>query len=100
MCGSKKKRSTLQNKLYWAVLNQIAEDLYVKGQGFTSNCWHVYLRQRYLGCSDIVLPNKKVVTIPISTSTLDVEEFNEYIEKVLAWATEHGVNLPDKEGNI
>jgi len=53
-----------------------------------------------LGCHDITLPNGKVVTMNVSTSALTNEEFGEYMDKCLAWASEHGVVLPDREGNI
>lgn len=99
-CGMKKKRTSSQNRIYWALLNMIAEQLPVKGQGYTANTWHAYLVQRYLGCNDIILPNGKVVTMPVSTSTLTNEEFGEYFEKCMAWGAEHGVTLPDIEGNI
>lgn len=99
-CGMKKKRSSESNRMYWALLNLIAEQLPVKGQGYTANTWHAYLVQRYLGCHDITLPNGKVVTMNVSTSALTNEEFGEYMDKCLAWASEHGIVLPDREGNI
>lgn len=99
-CHQMKKRSNAANRIYWALLHMIAEQLPVKGQGYTANTWHAYLVSRYLGCNDITLPNGKVLTMPVSTSALTKDEFSEYFEKCLAWASEHGVVLPDIEGNI
>jgi len=99
-CGMKKKRSSEANRMYWALLNLIAEQLPVKGQGYTAATWHEFLKLRYLGAHDVMLPNGKTVHITVSTSALTNEEFGEYMDKCLAWAAEHGVVLPDREGNI
>ena len=99
-CKQLKKRNSHQNRLYWALLSLIAEQLPVKGQGYTSQTWHHYLGQRYLGCHDVTLPNGKVLTMPISTSTLSVDEFAEYFDRCVAWASEHGIVLPDQDGSI
>ena len=101
VCGSNTvKRTGSQNRIYWALLQMITEQLPVKGQNYNANAWHVYLAQRYLGCNDITLPNGKVVVMPVSTSSLTKEEFAEYFDRCLVWAAEHGVVLPDQDGNI
>jgi len=100
-CGMKKKRSSESNRMYWALLSLIAEQLLVGGKHkYTSNCWHVYFRQRYLGCEDIKLPNGMIVAMPNSTASLTNEEFGIYLDRIQAWCSEHGVVLPDREGNI
>jgi len=99
-CGMKKKRSSESNRMYWALLSLIAEQLPVKGQGYTAGTWHEYLKLRYLGAHDVMLPNGKTVHITVSTSALTNEEFGEYMDKCLAWASEHGIVLPDRELNI
>lgn len=94
------KRTGAQNRIYWALLNMIADQLKVKGVVYNAATWNEYLKQRYLGCNDITLPNGKVLTMPVSTTTLTKEEFAEYFEKCMAWAAEHSVVLPDQDGNI
>ena len=99
-CGMKTKRTSQQNKMYWALLTLINEQLKVKGQGYTAETWSEYLKRRYLGAHELVLPNGKTITITVSTSSLDKEEFAEYVDKCIAWAAEHSIVLPDREGNI
>lgn len=101
VCGSNMtKRTGAQNRIYWALLNMIADQLKVKGAVYNAATWHTYLCQRYLGCNDITLPNGKVLTMPVSTTGLTKDEFSEYFERCLSWAAEHGVVLPDQDGNI
>ena len=94
------KRTGAQNRILWALYNVIADQLKVKGVTYNAATWNEYLKQRYLGCNDVVLPNGKTITLPVSTTTLSKEEFAEYFEKCLAWSAEHGITLPDSEGNI
>ena len=98
--GAEKKRSTYQNKLYWAILNLVSDQLYVKGSAFSSETWHEYFKQRYLGCKDVLLPNGKTISISRSTSGLPVDEFGEYVDRVQAWATEHGVDLSSLHNHL
>lgn len=101
VCGSNTvKRTGAQNRIYWALLQMISEQLKVKGQTYNAAVWNEYLKTRYLGCEDIILPNGKTLTLPRSTTTLSKEEFTEYFERVMSWAAEHGVVLPDIDGNI
>ena len=43
------------------------------------------------------MPNGKTTTVTLSSADLDKEEFSDYTEKVIAWATEHDVWLEDEE---
>lgn len=53
------------------------------------------MKGRFLGRSDMVLPNGKTVTITQTTTALDVGEFADYMTKVEAWAADRGVWLED-----
>ena len=94
------KRTGAQNRILWALYSLIADQLKVKGAVYSPSIWHVYLTTRYLGCNDITLPNGKVLTMPVSTTGLTKEEFSEYFDRVMVWSAEHGVVLPDHDGNI
>ncbi len=85
------KRSTEQNKRYWALLNEISEGLPVQGVTHSPDAWHLYFRQKFIGSEDLPLPTGKVFTQPISTTTLDVGSFGEYMTQIEAWAAQHGV---------
>lgn len=84
------QRSTQANKKYWATLNDIAENAWLDGRQYSSAAWHCYFASRFIGCED--LPGGG--TTAISTTTLNVEEFNAYLERILHFAaTELGVEL-------
>ena len=91
LCGSKPKRSNEQNRRYWELLNQLAEQLKTADGKFSAEVWHWYFRQRFLGCEDVTLPNRKKMVIPRSTTDLDIPEFTEYMDRVEHFAHEHGV---------
>jgi len=92
-CGRLKKRSTDANRRYWALLAEIATELKPQGQAYSSDTWHRYFCQRFLGADEIALPNQKTLVIPHGSSDLDTGEFNDFMTQVEAWANEHGVFL-------
>lgn len=83
------------------MLNVIAERVRPVNQDtgevgvYSPDTWHLYFRQAYLGCDDIMLPNGQVLTIPRSTTDTDVAEFNDYLGQIEAWAAERDAYLPD-----
>ncbi|MNY37728.1 NinB protein [compost metagenome] len=84
------QRSTQANKRYWAVLNDIASHAYLDGRQYSVQAWHAYFAANFIGCED--LPGGG--TTAISTTTLNVEEFSAYLERILHFAaTELGVEL-------
>ena len=94
-CHRKHKRSHPQNARYWALLHECASKL-LDGE-YSAEQMHLYYRSRFLGCKDTHLPNGKVVSIPRSTTDLDVAEFSEYMTQVEADAALRGVLLADLE---
>lgn len=80
----KAKRSNLQNRLYWAVLNEIAANGWVDGKQYSADAWHEHFKRQYIGTEE--LPGGG--TSGISTTTLDVGAFSEYIERVMQYAAE------------
>lgn len=90
------KRSSEQNRRYWAILGEISEGIPVNDDRrgavyYEPKAWHLYFRQKYIGCDDTLMPNGKTVTEPISTTTLDVGEFAEYMTQIEAWAASRGL---------
>lgn len=88
------KRNNPQNALMWALLAEIAEQAMVDGRRYPKECWHDHLRGELLGYVD--LPNGKKT--PISTTTLSVSEFAEYVNRIMAYAaTELGVIFEERK---
>ena len=91
----KPKRSLEQNRLYWAILNDISEQV-VPGKAYEPSIWHEYLRALFLPDKMIELPDGSVKMLEPSTAELRLNEFSEYVEKVVKWAIEHEVRLSDQ----
>lgn len=85
------KRSAEQNKRMWALLNEISEGLPVQGVTHSPEAWHLYFRQKFIGSEDLTLPNGKTIVQPISTTTLDVSAFSEYMTQIEAFAASRGL---------
>ena len=89
------KRSLEQNRLYWATLNDIAEQV-VNGKAYEPSIWHVYFKQLFLPDDVHELPDGSLHVSPPSSSKMTLEQFSEYVEKVTKWAIEHEVKLSDQ----
>lgn len=96
-CNRPHKRTHPQNARLWLLYHALADGLRPGGASYSAETWHRYCASKFLGCDEIALPNRKTLLIPRSTSALDVAEFNEYMEKVEAFAAEHDVWLADRE---
>lgn len=86
----KAKRSLEQNRLYWQRLNEIAEQAWVGGKQFSAEAWHEFYKRQLIGYEEL----PRGGTVGISTTSLSVAEFSDYINRVEAYAaTELGINL-------
>lgn len=86
----KARRSNPQNRLYWAVLNEISANAWVDGRQYSADAWHELFKRRFIGTEE--LPDGS--TAGISTATLSVPEFSDYVERVMqAAAEELGVTI-------
>lgn len=94
-CGKYRTRSNEANRRYWALVHLISEKLQPQGEQFSYDTWHIYLKGKFLGYTDVKLPNGVVRSEPNSTAKLDIREFSDYLDKVQFWASEHGVWLPE-----
>jgi hypothetical protein len=96
-CRRRLTRSNEVNRKYWALLHLMSEKMHPRGQSFTAETFHLWAKSRFLGAIDHVLPSGKTLSVPNSTAGLDVAEFSDYLDKVQAFANEHGVYLEDAE---
>jgi hypothetical protein len=90
----KYSRSQQQNKRYWAILNEVAE-LKVEGRRYAAEHWHEYFKGKFIGQEEIPLPGGRTLVRPISSTTLDVPAFADYMTQVEAFAAQRGL-LPQE----
>ena len=84
----KAKRNVQQNRLYWALLREISEQAWIDGRRFSSEAWHAYFAGQYIGMEDMPGGGQT----PISTTSLSVHEFADYVTRIQAYAaTELGI---------
>ena len=96
-CHRPIRRSNASNACYWALVHEIAEQIRPAGNAYGADSWHCYLKTRFLGADDMKLPNGKVIVVPKSSSSLDTEEFADYLAKCEAWASEKGIYLEQRD---
>lgn len=75
---AKAKRSGDQNRRYWALLNEIAASAWVGGRQYPADVWHAEFAGRLIGWNE----TPSGARVPISTTTLSVAEFSEYMDKI------------------
>jgi hypothetical protein len=94
----KPKRSLDQNRYYWAILSDISEQV-VPGKAYEPSMWHEYLRALFLPERMVELPDGSMKMLEGSTAELRVNEFTEYLEKVIKWSAEHDVVFSEETKN-
>jgi len=82
----KDSRSHQQNKLYWALITEMASYL-----GHTTEEVHDLMRYKYLSFKELV-GNEEITRVP-STAQLSIKTFNEYYDKVAQFAYGLGFRL-------
>jgi hypothetical protein len=92
----RKNRTVDQNSRYWALLNDISDQLKIEDRNYSTEVWHEYFRSTFLG-KDTVLIDGNPVLVTKSTRKLNVMDFGDYMTQVEAWAVEHGVNFNYEE---
>lgn len=80
----KTKRSTDQNKRYWAILNEIAANTWLDGRQFSADAWHEFFKGKFIGYEET--PDGR--QIGISTTTLSVADFGDYMTRIEAYAAD------------
>ena len=89
---AKSKRSIEQNRRYWELLQQISAAVEINGHRFSTEVWHEFFRREFIGREELILQSGEIEQRGISTTTLNVSDFGDYMAKIEAWcATEHGV---------
>jgi hypothetical protein len=96
----KRRRSDPQNRY----LNGVAYKILAQATGYERDDISEYLCGQYFGWKEKRVPGKRVVQVPIRTTTtnedgryapLNTSEFAEYVAFVQRFGAEHGVYIPD-----
>ena len=94
------KRSLSQNALFHVWCREIAVHFASKGADVNEESMKELLCYKHLGTEDRVVGSTVIEGQVRQTSKLDTGEMTELLDKVLAWALDHGVkvsNPPDSE---
>jgi len=87
----KSKRSTEQNNRYWMLLREFSKET-----GHTPEELHNIMSAEILGYESFDSKiSDKTLTIPKSTTSLSVEEFGEYMQRVEQFMAEYGIIVPE-----
>lgn len=88
------KRSLEQNKRLHVILTEISEQAWLNGRQFDMETWKEFARRKWIGVEEINLPDGTRTERGISTTTLSVGEFADFMTKIEAYAaTELGVQI-------
>ena len=84
-------RTMSQNRYYWGVVLAVLSEW----SGHESEELHEHLTDKFLARDQKTLPSGEVMTPARRTSTLTIEEFSAYVDRVVRWAAEQGVYIPE-----
>ena len=88
----KPNRSRAQNRIYWSWLQIIGDHL-----GYPKDELHVVLAAKFLGIVETRCIGE-IITQPVSTSSLNVKGFAEYLNRIELFAgSELGITLPNQD---
>lgn len=90
-----KKRTTAQNRRYWAALREIAEQYRTpRGVQCTEEQLHEQFKRHLIGQEEVEdIFTGEIQLRPISTTKLNTTEFADYTTQVEAWAASEGVEF-------
>lgn len=78
----KSKRSIEQNARLHALLTEIAAQAWVHGRQFSMEAWKEHYKRTFIGTEEFELPDGKVEERGISTTTLDVAAFSDFMVQI------------------
>lgn len=89
----KSKRSIEQNRRLWALLREVSANVWLNGKKYSDEVWHEHFKRTLIGCNEIELPDGTTELRGISTTTLSVAEFGDYMTQIEAFCAEQGCPL-------
>ena len=88
-------RSQRQNRRHWAILEQISYWQGLKGNKYSTETWHEYFKQELLEPDSTVIKGRLV--LKYDSRNLSTKDFNEFDEKICAWAANEGITILDEQ---
>lgn len=85
---AKSKRSSDQNRRYWSLITEVAEQAWVDGKQFSKDAWHELLARKFGVCKEITLPDGEIVLVRESTGDMDVATFTAYMTRIEVFAAQ------------
>lgn len=82
------KRTVDQNSRLHALLRDISEQAWVNGRQFDQETWKEMARRKWIGVEEITLPDGTRTERGISTTTLTVDEFGQFMNQIELYAAE------------
>ena len=93
---SDEKRSGAQNRLLWAVLNDVSRHVVWHGRKIPQESWKHILSAAWRGQQTEIGINGELVVFGQPTSKLNKAQFSELIEVIYSFGAEHGVRWTDE----
>ena len=95
-CGQRKRRSLPQNSRLHSLFMLLQDSVKAKdGQFHSALWWKTMTKAEWLGFTEFRKPDGNVIQVLRSTADLDVNELNDFMTKVEAFAASRGVYLDD-----
>ena len=90
----RKKRTLNQNAYYWKLMDDIAQAVH-DATGNSKDDLHAFFKAKFLPVKVVDVAGEQRV-VPVSITTLNLNEMSDLITKVLAWCeVDLGLPLPD-----
>ena len=94
------RRTLDQNSALWLWLTALATQLDWHNQRYSAEDWKDYLMHALRHARWMPNEDGGMVPIGLRTSDLSKGEFSELLELTIAFATRHGVKLPEIEADV
>jgi hypothetical protein len=82
-------RTLSQNRLYWLYLACLEQET-----GNDKEALHYFFKRKWLRRNTTELQNEQIISV-YSTKELNTVQFKQYIDKIVLFAAEEGIILPD-----
>ncbi len=94
------ERSALQNRYYWAILTELAAQWWQAGRQYAPWVWHEYFKRQLIGLQEVILPDGSVEQHGLSSASLSRSAFADFVQQVVALATEAGVRFSETREEV
>lgn len=89
ICKKQNVRSTQQNRLWWLYMGMISKEL-----GYSKDEMHDICKFKFLKREKVIERTGEIVEYLETTTRLTRTEFGEMVDKLISWAAEFKIELP------